>query len=221
MIYLPKSQPAPICLAEEKLKTSGNYNSGDVLSRLQTDFKNKCYICEEKEISSINIEHFVPHKGDKDLKFDWNNLFFACGHCNNTKLAGFDNILDCTQTNEVETNIKYLMKPLPKEFVELQTLTTDAKTLQTSQLLERVYNGHTTNKIMEAANLRTKLLREIRKFNDLLFDYDDDTYSVEDKENIKNQIIGAIGDSASFAAFKRWIIRDNTYFYTEFRDYLG
>lgn len=221
MIYLPKSQPAPACLAEEKLKSSGSYNCGDVLQRLQTDFKNKCYICEEKEISSINIEHFVPHKGDKDLKFDWNNLFFACGHCNNTKLAGFDNILDCTQTNEVETNIKYLMKPLPKELVELQTLTTDAKTLQTSQLLERVYNGHTTNKIMEAANLRSKLLKEIRKFNDLLFDYVDDTYSVEEKENFKRDITGAISDASNFAAFKRWIIRDNAYFYAEFRDYLG
>jgi hypothetical protein len=220
MIYLPKSQPAPICLAEEKLKTSGNYNSADVLQRLQIDFKNKCYICEEKEISSINIEHFVPHKGNKDLKFDWNNLFFACGHCNNTKLAGFDNILDCTQTNEVETNIKYSMKPLPKEFVEIQTLTNDDKTVQTSQLLERIYNGHTTNKIMEAANLRTKLLKEIRKFNDLLCDYVDDTYSVEDKENIKNQIIRAIGDASSFTAFKRWIIRDNTYFYSEFKDFL-
>jgi uncharacterized protein (TIGR02646 family) len=221
MIYLPKSQPAPACLAEEKLKASGNYNSGDVLQRLQTDFKNKCYICEEKEISSINIEHFVPHKGDKDLKFDWNNLFFACGHCNNTKLAAFDNILDCTQTAEVETNIKYQIKPLPKELVQLQTLTDDAKTLQTSQLLERVYNGHTTNKIMEAANLRSKLLKEIRKFQDLLFDYDDDSYSVEDKENIKIQIIRAIGDSASFAAFKRWIIRDNAYFYSVFRNYLS
>ena len=31
MIYLPKSQPAPICLAEEKKKASGNYNCGDVL----------------------------------------------------------------------------------------------------------------------------------------------------------------------------------------------
>ena len=221
MIYLPKSQPAPNCLEAEKLKPSGTYNCGDVLQRLQTDFKNKCYICEEKEPTSINIEHLVPHKVDKDLKFDWSNLFFACGHCNNTKLAGFDNILNCTQTNEVETNIKYLIKPLPKESVELQTLTNDAKTLQTSQLLERVYNGHTTNKIMEAANLRSKLLKEIRKFNDLLFDYDDDAFDIVDKENIKNQIIRAISDSSSFAAFKRWIIRDNEYFHSEFKGLLS
>ncbi len=69
--------------------------------------------------------------------------------------------------------------------------------------------------------MRSKLLKEIRKFNDLLFYYVDDTYSVEDKENTKNQIIRAISDASNFAAFKRWIIRDNTYFYAEFRDYLG
>jgi hypothetical protein len=221
MIYLPKSQPAPACLAEEKLKTSGSHNCGDVLQRLQTDFKNKCYICEFKETPSINIEHLVSHNGNIDLRFDWDNLFFACGHCNNTKLRGFDNILNCTQTNEVETNIRYSMKPYPKEIVKIEALTGEQITQQTSVLLERVYNGHTTNKIMEAANLRSFLLKELRRFQDLLCDYVDDTYSLEDKENIKNKIIRAISDASSFAAFKRWIIRDNDYFYSEFQNYLA
>jgi hypothetical protein len=44
MIYQPKSQPAPACLEAEKAKKNGNYNCGDVLDRLKTDFKNKCYI---------------------------------------------------------------------------------------------------------------------------------------------------------------------------------
>jgi HNH endonuclease len=221
MIYLPKSQPVPICLAEEKKKASGNYNCGDVLQRLQIDFKNKCYICEFKETPSINIEHFVPHQQNIDLKFDWNNLFFACGHCNNTKLAGFDNILNCTQTIEVETSIKYLMKPYPKEQVVIQALTDEERTIQTSRLLEKVYNGHITNKIMEAANLRSHLLREIRNFQDLLCDYVDDTFDFDDKANIRTKIIRAISDSSSFTAFKRWIIRENAYFYSEFQDYLS
>ncbi|MCP5046806.1 MAG: HNH endonuclease, partial [bacterium] len=67
-----------------------------VLERVKRDFKNKCYICEYKEPPSINIEHFLPHRGDKDLKFDWDNLFWSCAHCNNTKGDKFDNILNCT-----------------------------------------------------------------------------------------------------------------------------
>lgn len=34
------------------------------------------------------MEHLLPHKNGKylDRKFDWNNLFWACGHCNNVKI---------------------------------------------------------------------------------------------------------------------------------------
>lgn len=35
------------------------------------------------------------HKGNLDLKFDWDNLFLSCKHCNNTKGDRFDNILNC------------------------------------------------------------------------------------------------------------------------------
>lgn len=107
MIYLPKSQPAPNCLESEKRKKSGDYKCGNVLERLKNDFKNKCYLCEDKGIRKIEIEHFAPHQGDIDLKFDWHNLFFACGHCNNTKIAKYDDILNCTLENEIEAKIKY------------------------------------------------------------------------------------------------------------------
>ena len=69
MLFFAKSQPA------------GDYKCGDVLELLKNDFKNKCYICECKEsLISRNTEHFIPHKGDKNLKFDWNNLFWSCSH---------------------------------------------------------------------------------------------------------------------------------------------
>jgi len=60
MVYFEKSQPAPACLAEEKTKTSGDYKCGDVLRRLAADFKNKCYLCEHKRPTNLNVEHFAP-----------------------------------------------------------------------------------------------------------------------------------------------------------------
>lgn len=78
MVYLEKSQPAPDCLETEKAKAYGDYKCKNVLERIKTDFKNKCYLCEYKEPVAINVEHFRPHEGDKDLKFDWNNLFWSC-----------------------------------------------------------------------------------------------------------------------------------------------
>lgn len=62
---------------------------------LQQDFFNKCYICEEKESTLINEEHFHSYKNYKHLKYEWENLFYACAHCNKIKGSRYDHIIDC------------------------------------------------------------------------------------------------------------------------------
>ena len=99
-----------------------------------------------KGIRKIEIEHFVPHQGDIDLKFDWLNLFFACGHCNNTKLAKYDGILNCTLDSEIEAKIKYWMNPYPKENIEITALEDSEIVSQTVELLNKIYNGVTATK---------------------------------------------------------------------------
>ena len=70
-------------------------------------FHGKCYICENKEgISSFQIEHLKPHRENADLKYDWNNLFWSCAHCNNIINAKYDTILDCSQV-EVDRKIAF------------------------------------------------------------------------------------------------------------------
>ena len=62
MVNYTKSQPPPASLAIEKAKgKSGKYNEADVLERLEADFYNKCYICEQKAPIAINVEHLVSH----------------------------------------------------------------------------------------------------------------------------------------------------------------
>ena len=224
MIFHAKSQPAPECLAAEKAKANGNYNCGDVLERLKTDFKNKCYLCESKEPHSINTEHFRPHRGNKDLKFDWDNLFYCCSHCNNTKLAKpeYDDILNCTIENEeVDRKIKYHINPFPKEKAEISAIEIEnTKVASTVELLNNIYNGTTELKIIEAANIRSRLLKEIRSFQDLLFEYFDDSYTEEEREKIKSAIIRHLRPSSNFTAFKLWVIRDNEELSNEFKEYV-
>ena len=57
------------------IKIEEDYRSEKVLSILQQNFFNKCYICEEKEPTSINVEHFHSYKNYKHLKYEWDNLF--------------------------------------------------------------------------------------------------------------------------------------------------
>lgn len=220
MVYFEKSQPAPDCLDIEKTKANGDYKCSNVLDRIRDDFKNKCYICEYKEPVAINVEHFIPHKGDLELKFDWNNLFWSCSHCNNTKLANYENILNCTNlTHDVEKKLKYLFKPFPFEQVQIEALDNSPETIITQNLLIAVYNGTTKLKTIESANLRNKLLDEILKFQKLLIDYFKDTNTPEDLGYFLINIRGHLSRGSNFTAFKRWIVIENVRLKDEFEKY--
>jgi len=222
MVYLEKSQPAPESLAKEKTKKSGKYNKEDVLERLVLDFKNKCYICEYQQ-PSVQVEHFVPHKEDVDLKFDWDNLFFACGHCNGTKLAKseYDDILNCTKKeHDVENFLKYIFVAFPKEEVKIEIIEKSQTTENTKKLLQAVYNGSAVfcSRTLEANILKSRLRDEIKSFNDFIKNYQA-TENKEEKEYFFEKIKSHIDKSSDFTAFKRWIIKDNPKLKAEFEQY--
>ena len=221
MVYFEKSQPAPACLEAEKAKKKGDYKCGGVLDRLNDDFKSKCYLCEQKALTSINVEHFVPHKEDKDLKFDWNNLFWSCSHCNNTKLAKYDNLLNCTDAaDDVEDKLAYSFEPLSVSKVQIGALDNSVKTKNTKDLLLAIYNGATKLKKMESANLRKMILEEIQIFQELLLDYFDDGNSEERLKRYAEKIRGHLDRGSRFTSFKRQIVVTNARFKTEFGKYL-
>lgn len=218
MINIVKSQPAPLCLSVEREKAYGDYKCGEVIKRLIEDFHNKCYICEEKEPSTINVEHLKPHREDKHLKFDWNNLFLSCGHCNNVKLAKYDNIIDCTDsTRNILELIRFEIKPFPKEKAYITALSSDNDVINTTNLLNEVYNGTTNLKRFEGINIRNKLIRELISFQGILHDYfDEPGLSIPDKTDLKNKIKRRLSPKAPFTAFKIWVIKNNDELFEEF-----
>lgn len=209
MVYFKKSQPSPT------ITTS--YNTEEIIERLKKDFHNKCYICEEKEPKDINVEHFIAHQGDQALKFDWNNLFLSCAHCNNIKSNEYNNLLNCNcLTDKVDTALHYYCNPMPREYPIFKILIPSDKATETKELLEKCFNGeHTGQKKLESSNLRNLLLKEIRIFQELLFDYEeyqDKSYLIKIKFHLSNK--------SAFTAFKRWIIRDNEYLRQQFEQYI-
>jgi len=210
MVYFKKSYPSPI--------VGKNYNTPEVVKQLEQDFFNKCYICEIKKPTTVNIEHFIAHKGDESLKYNWDNLFLSCGHCNNSKLEKFDNLLNCTiLADKVDVALHYYCNPMPKEKPIFKILTPSDKANQTKELLEKCFNGeHTGQKTLESSNLRDSLLKEILVFQKLLFEY----FECSDKEYFLNKIKEHLSNRSSFTAFKRWIIRDNSYLKNEFEQYI-
>lgn len=217
MINIEKSTPPPKCLEKEKNKANGDYKCGDVLERIKNDFFNKCYLCEFKEPPTINVEHFTPHLGNNDLKFDWNNLFWSCGHCNNTKSDRFDNIVNCTNPeHDVENWIKYEMKPFPEEQVKITSLKNDEMVNNTVRLLVEVYNGTTPLKRIESSNIRKALLEDILDFQKQLLGYVEND---EEREHYLKRIKKHLKKSSAFTAFKRWIIKENPVLRKDFQQF--
>lgn len=220
MIYFKKSMPEPEGLATERAKASGKYTIASVLHTLANDFQNKCYICEYKNPSTINVEHFKPHKNNHTLKFDWSNLFLACSHCNNIKNDGYENILNCTDlSDDVENSIKIHIDPIPFKEVEVYPLRSDIPVVQTAQLLEKVYNGTTTMKKMESNDIREALVDEILAFLTNLKKYFS-TNTIALKERLKLEINEQLDSSSPFTMFKRCIIKENTKLMEEFGDFI-
>jgi uncharacterized protein (TIGR02646 family) len=220
MITVRKSMPPPSCLEREKEKTNGDYKCGNVVQRLKEDFENKCYICEYKEPPSINVEHFKPHKGDRDLKFDWDNLFWACVHCNNIKGHRSDDILNCTHPgHNVQDWIKYdTGEHNLKLIVKISALRDELIVQNTAALLLEIYNGTTPLKIIESENIRKALKKELWNFRhslDRFIDCEDEDEKAEHLENIRIHL----KRSSAFTAFKRWIVKSNPFYREEFEQY--
>ncbi|MBU3204401.1 hypothetical protein [Clostridium algidicarnis] len=217
MIKISRNSVEPQSLTIEKNKRNGTYNTPEVVKALNKDFHNKCYLCESKNLKAINIEHFRSHGGDKELMFNWQNLFLSCSHCNNIKLDKYDNILDCTKV-DVDELLCFRKKGQYgwEEVIEVTILVNNEETKSTVELLEKIYNGTTQMKILESSNIRKELRNEILDFIKAINEY----YSAEgeDKEDAKFLIKRNLKASSPFAAFKRWIIRDNKENLLEFLD---
>lgn len=208
-------------LERQKRLESGTYNLEVIVDVLKEVFFDKCYICEDNMSTSFNIEHFKPHKGNVDLKFSWDNLYYSCGHCNNIKLGKYDNILDCmSKSDDVENAMQYKASTFPKKKIEIIPREDTEKVKNTAELLECVYNGTTTQKKLESEKLRRKIQEELIKFQDALIEYYYNSPDSEDKEFSRAKIRKLLHKKSAFTAFKKWIILESEEYSEEFGQFL-
>ena len=200
MIKLDKRPIPPKPITSEK-----HYRSAPNFSAIVEDCFGKCYICENDNATTLNVEHRVPHRGDESIKYDWNNLFLSCGHCNNIKSDYYDDIIDPTQRDPEDCIALSLETSMLTENVQVKALVTDESVLQTIALLGFVYNGGTTAiKDLESAHLRNTLSFCLARF----FQYIEG-YRKEPELGYDVIIKKEISRSSAFAAFKRGIVRND------------
>ncbi|HFJ9441221.1 TPA: HNH endonuclease [Bacillus albus] len=208
MIFINKTYPEPEELTAEKAKEKGDYNKPSIVERVKNDFYEKCYICESKDLTSLNIEHLRPHENNPVLKLDWDNLFYACTHCNNIKNRFHTSMLDCTKEREIEKIIKITPTVLNyRAELIIEAQSQDEATLDTVALLNKVYNGTTVQKKIEASNIRKNIINEILSLINLINEYDE-ANSPQKKERLEEEILDILHDRSEFTSIKRWYIRN-------------
>ncbi len=224
MINVVKSQPAPPCLAIEASKPNGNYACNGVITQLEIDFKGKCYICDSANPRPIAVEHFKPKSRYPMLKFDWNNLFYVCGHCNGIKLdkPEYDEILNCTDSHEIITDlIEFIFDPIKEESPEfILTIPSTPKSQATAELLDEIFEGNTENQQIAAANLKKDLILEMSNFYREALCYLNPSSRPSEKIDAKEILISLLGLDKPFLGFKIWVIKNNQKLKATFEEYI-
>lgn len=201
-------------------KTS--YSDQDVVKALEKAFHKKCYLCETKEPLDINVEHFVAHKGDENLKYDWKNLYFSCGRCNNIKLQYFNNLLDCCSPNDdVFRAIKLLPPRTPGAKLLVERQNQDPRTIETEKLLDKIYNSdHTVNKAVTGNYLRRTINTQFILFHKwLTIYYAEDSLEAERLDALE-RIKVLLSDQSRYSAFIKWCVLDDNDLYDLLKDYI-
>lgn len=217
MIKVIRSYPAPASLSRESQKASGSYSKEDVVKQLQKDFHDKCYICELKGLQDPQVEHLKPHKNGlyHDLKFDWENLFWCCAHCNSIKNRKVydEHILDCCKVDPEQ----YIYFRKSEKDVDISPKVENDEARITAQLVSDVFNLR--NSGMRTIT-STQRLRELEKEMNALYD------TLEKYRKNPNAIItlkkleALLRKESAFAGFKRCYIREHIDQYPDLKSFI-
>lgn len=206
MIKVCRSMPAPESLETESKKTSGKYNLPDVTEKLEHDFHNKCYICEIFPNADPEVEHLRPHKNGKypERKFDWNNLFWVCRHCNSikTKQEYDEGIIDCCRQDPEEKIHQYY----DGSKLLFEPLDDDESTIKTCKLLSDTFYEKNTGIRTSASSTRCRgAIEQINILLDTLEEYKTDPQN----KMIQDRLRVLLSRESKYACFKRSYVRDH------------
>lgn len=218
MVKVERSFPAPESLAREAKKANGSYTEADVVERLRKDFHDKCYICGLKELQDPNVEHLLPHKNGRypERKFDWENLFWSCSHCNGMKNnSKYDEgILDCCKYDPE----RYLYFRILGDDVRIDMENPeDDMQKRTATLVKETFSLKNTGMRTYASTERMKSLQ--KEMNKLYKQLEKLSNGSNSKVTMKI-IAGLLRRKSAFAAFKRCYVREHALEYPELQEYV-
>lgn len=218
MVKIERSFPAPLSLKMQSEKQNGSYSEADVVEQLKKDFHNKCYICELKNLQDPQVEHLLPHKNGRyrERKFEWENLFWACGHCNGVKNQKKyeEDILDCCR-QDPEQRMTFVLKE--NNVFVCPVLQADRVAETTSQLVEEVFNVRNTGMRIYKSEMR---LKELQKEMNIFYTKLEAYKKKPESRTIQRMLKALLKRESAFAAFKRCYVREHLTEFPKLAEYM-
>lgn len=215
MIKIDRCPIPPASLAIESEKTYGSYREADVIRQLKEDSNDKCYICEMQDVSDPRVEHLRPHfnRSRTELVFDWNNLFYACPHCNGIKNERKydDKILDCCSVDP-ENVLNHIFI---ENHVQVHSKVEDAK--MTADLIYSCFEQTNTGIREMACQFR---VNKLSKAMTVLYRTLEKHKKDPDSKRYLKSLRGMLSRKSEFAAFKRYYVREHLEDYPKLEEYV-
>lgn len=201
--------------------TNSDYTAPVVVEQLKKDFLSKCYLCEQTDFGNVNVEHFVPHLNkSKELRIDWNNLYYACSHCNGIKGSRHKELLDCCEEiHSVDTAISLEAPSVPNgKIILTNTLKNDSDlfelTNKTIALLEQCYNNaNSGNQQVSHQYLKEKILEEHAYLQNLRFQLKNGLNRLlqREKDDLIERISNMLKPNYPFSAFWKTYVKNDPF----------
>lgn len=215
MVKVERTLTPPFSLAVEKEKKNGSYRKTDVTDQLFQDFHGKCYLCEINQLQSPEVEHLYPHRGrDIERKFDWNNLFLSCRHCNSVKNQEkyADVILDCCK-NDPEAVLDHIFE---NGHVAVHPLQDTPESKMTAELLTECFEKTRTGiRELECRTLKNALSETMNLLYKQLLEY----CEMPSAKNLR-VLRMMLNRTYRFAGFTRAYVRKHLETYPDLAEYV-
>lgn len=200
---------------------NSDYTDPVVVKQLKKDFFSKCYLCEQTDFGNVNVEHFVPHLNkSEELRTDWNNLYYACSHCNSIKGSRHKELLDCCEeSHNVDIVISLEAPSVPNgKIVLTNTLDNDSElfelTNKTIALLEQCYNNaNSGNQQVSHQYLKEKILEEHAYLQNLRFQLKKGLNRLrsQQKTDLIEDITNMLQPNYPFSAFWKTYVKNDPF----------
>lgn len=154
---------------------------------------------------------------DRKRKFDWENLFWSCGHCNGVKnnRKYDEGIIDCCKSDP-EKRLFFQVTGDDVEIVVMNDEDDEAK--RTAGLITEVFSLRNTGMRTYTSAERMKLLKQEMS---VLYKQLEILHKKPDSKVTIRKIRSLLRRESAFAAFKRCYVREHAERYPQLQQYVA